>query len=1604
MKPFMIKKMILPVLLLFSGAISAGNDIQTNTLPVTASSNGSFIDVPGNRYASSLSTPIASRTYYTGSAYGLIKLSAPDLYKTALTGSASVTVKIDYKVEQAGGGGYIQYSVTQTLTLQADGAKVIDGAYYKAQGAEYIKATITSVTIPASWGAVAISLEASVSTESFDFLDFHAITAVNLIHQANLTSAGNLKVMWTPLTGAEGYELEWTYVSDQGAVRKDTLLPGAIEVDRFLFRNNSSRVDVTGNSYEIPLMYERGYILYRLRASGKRLANGVVVNNLTEWTAPDGFYGRVSEFPSPNIYLYQGMEKNLNWQSSLTFAEEGKHKAVLAYHDGSMRNRQALTRINTDERSVVGETFYDYNGKPVIQVLPVPVTSNSLTYYPNFNLIEGQTQLRKEDYSVMSQGSGCVAISPVLSTGSGASNYYSPQNNFTGSPTNNTGSEMINRDNVPNANKKPYTQTKYKGDNTGKIAAQSGVGDALQLNTGHETKYLYGTPQQEELTRLFGSQVGYNVHYKKDLTVDPNGQVSVTYKNLGDKVVATTLVGTPPNNLNPLDGAATKEINSDLLGANSSANPISKDGLSKNYLSTFSVPSDNKYSFDYSAILQSYDLSCINSTAPFHLSLDGVVDLSIQLIDGCGSVVFVQQQSTAAGNIGASQTMTVAKHEVPLKQGEYTLTKQLSINQPKLEQYWEDYLDSPNNCLKDSNDFINEEKAKLDLIGCDLTCEKCKVEQQKMLNDSSFSDEERANLLTLCDEICDKEVGCTTYIYSMLGDMSPGGQYGELRKSKLNMNQSQPQFDSNNQPVIQDAGVTFNQKDGMFDAGNTDDDVVDPSPFPLSIFNPGNSLPLPLYHGTPLLPVLPVNVVSWRQPLQINDPDFSADNSTNQVLLADNGLGNATYSITDYKDVNGAIVYAYIYRVGTSSAFNPSITDTTQITLVDKSTQLYKIPIRFLLNVADFEKYWQVQFANYLLPYHPEYGYLIDCSDNYRASNDFDYALSNTDNYTEAKSKLFLDNNDLPEIIRATKASSMDPFLQSNTRNYKYLKMRNNQYKQGNSMAQMATIGANCPRGNQDSYCGLSGVGCSDGIINTDAEWNLYKGMYISEKEQLIKQAATKKAVNNFYYNGCIGDAAFYTSPDAAYFRDEMDLGSTTITPHECHTAWSSPADFSWLCHDVTITVPAFLPAYIDSRQVCSSGRASLFKDKSKRFFVSAPSGSSAGQMPLNCEQIYQDSVAVEGSIDTIIVPIPCDTAIVEAMNQTVLEAERYKFESCGLCPLASDVESLVMDLKDNADLEHTSSVHITCPNDTVQLGQELFRRLVNLNTNNPDIFWRSTVTTNTTDHSKVLSGSFVSGTGAIIASLTLTIPPNSFPSYVEFNTLSKICCMSVNKSVTGPDAGKIISFEAAYYDAALKTKVNFTIYGRFDLRLDTCTITPRCMVTDDSRRVSNFISMLATSNADKNSELFTNGTNTPLLGVSDIHDDYYLDAVRALIKKDNDLVYGSYASDSLLTTYHPAWNSIVVGNVLQGTLTYKMEDNVTRQIVIELSGLQSTAYNQILEFSRVRPFSGDATKFYVDGLITSGTKPSDNVYVPLTIQTPSLKPTVCENPQAPVE
>lgn len=441
----------------------------------------------------------------------------------------------------------------------------------------------------------------------------------NLTTQADLIPYKNqLPIAWNYIQGAESYDVEWVFI--------DVPSPNTFSAPYNFDFTNATRVNVTQQHYEIPMAFPRGILIYRVRGIGNYSFEDNIEKRVEgPWSVTGGISDNIESNPI-NSYLcnFEGLDGEYNWQYSASYAEDGKHKEVISYFDGSLRNRQTATILNTDNNVVVAETKYDFQGRPTVQMLPTPLSNSGIHYYSNFN-----PNFNKEDFDIngnYTSATGAVALVPSTDQ---TSAYYGNNNVASGSDAF-----------VPDAQGAPYTQTKYKTDGTGRVVAQSGVGLTHMLGKGHDTRYYYGTPSgQEELDRLFGNEVGNVSHYKKNVTVDANGQVSVSYLDQEGRVVATALAGNEPDNLLPIDGKpAPTQMNTDIL---TGKNLLSGDSrVSKTAIITSQA--QTPYSFNY---ILNWDSTCIAYTNPLN-PLDPnlckicetcVFDLEIKILDEDGT-------------------------------------------------------------------------------------------------------------------------------------------------------------------------------------------------------------------------------------------------------------------------------------------------------------------------------------------------------------------------------------------------------------------------------------------------------------------------------------------------------------------------------------------------------------------------------------------------------------------------------------------------------------------------------------------------------------------------------------------------------------------------------------------------------------------------------------------------------------------------------------------------------------------------------------------------------------------------------------------------------
>lgn len=1002
-----------------------------------------------------------------------------------------------------------------------------DKSVYKFNDAYKMTVTIQSITVA---GVTSLALPANLRIDADILLErytnFATATSPIAISAPTVNDLDcdgvndEIQINWATTVGVEEYEFEWTFVNDYGPTVGGTyIVPSALNYD---FKHNSTRITTTYPYYTISLIFEHGYLLYRVRGIGRDI-NNPTKRVVGYWSvlADNGLVSTVSS----KYFNTQEHEANKNWQYSTTFAEEGKKKEVISYFDGSLRNRQSVTKVNTDNNTIVGETIYDHQGRPAINVLPVPVTNpvcgeTSIKFYPQFNKVNSTTGYSRADFDVdVSTSDTCNPFIKGMDVSSGASNYYSASN------PNKVGSQAF----VPDAELYPFSQIEYTPDNTGRIRRQGGVGKEFQLDKNHATKYYYGWPQQPQLDRLFGSEVGDAAHYKKNLVVDANGQVSISYLDQEGRTIATSLAGDAPKDATgtvtvlealpsmPASQPLVVDMFAEDANGKSSVNVVNvqEDGIE--FVSQLLVAYQSDYEFTYDIAIDKMTDPCLKST----VCINCVYDLEIKIVDDCGRVLapitginpniknigrFTTDVSGALTgfNLDCTIPSLYTKSEgvkVNLPIGNYTVIKKLTVNKAAKDFYVASYLErtfTPTEayvnlnpgCVNTYQSFLDAELANLDTADCNISCSVCAASLKNGY--ATFQEARDAwvaagngteldfdYLLQECNAPCRETSVCETNYEMMLMDVSPDGQYAEF----------QPKANG------------------------------DAPDMTLSVFNTGNLLPQTTLTGGAY--------GHWRKPkIKISGTEYN-------VYIDDHGIRT---------QIPVSLVGA-LGAPGTS--YTPTVVSSSQV-YYDAPTDSYYTYPENLANLSDFVANWTDNWAKSLVMYHPEYSYYESCLDyntqytGALTSDTFDSLLVRTTSYADAVSRGLVVSSsssplaaDLMILFDKTGSAIRDPFLfnASFTIYSGFLLSKMSTYRPSTSMAATAAIAARCGTAYGTlpvaATCDDFGSTVSTSTEILDLEWNIFKNLYLAEKQKLQKERDEVYARTNNGFNECIGNSSY---------------------------------------------------------------------------------------------------------------------------------------------------------------------------------------------------------------------------------------------------------------------------------------------------------------------------------------------------------------------------------------------------------------------------------------------------------------------------------------------
>jgi RHS repeat-associated protein len=567
----------------------------------------------------------------------------------------------------------------------------------------------------------------------------------------------SLSVSWKKIKGCHEYQLEWTHVDDYYVTNVNELF-----VD---FKFNSTRVTTADTGYLIPLVFESGYLIFRVRG----VSTGSNPNPVTIYTK----WSRVYDLSTVPPVISNVVQKakfqlklvdntlhevdRLNWQYIASYMDDGKRKDAVTYHDGTLRLRQTVTILNSDTISVAASTIYDYQGRPAISVLPAPVQkytnpANSdpntfyehhLGYFAGLNLNANSQNYSFSDFDFDPASACNREMARPFKNATGAGKYYSE---------NNPDSFGVQA-HVPSAKGYPFLHSQWTDDNTGRIKRHGSVGDSLQIGTGHEVVYNYADVSQSEIDRLFGSDAGNANFYRKVVVKDPNGQLMMQYSMLDGKIVATGLTGNAPNSLEPLD----------FIPVNLPLNVIDLpqilgvDGISYDAFKTFHLSTNSSLSLNYCLKPEVFAKVLCNESARANCRYI----VSFELTDDCGRNIF------KLDTLWTSSTNFCEKKDLLLGPGLYTIKRKLSVDTSKFDLFFNAYLEKLDLC---PNQYVPAPKP-VD-TQCKITCTECAQIPEK---------DKSEDLKRICEMVCNNGYAtpCRKARKSMLADMTPGGQYAQ---------------------------------------------------------------------------------------------------------------------------------------------------------------------------------------------------------------------------------------------------------------------------------------------------------------------------------------------------------------------------------------------------------------------------------------------------------------------------------------------------------------------------------------------------------------------------------------------------------------------------------------------------------------------------------------------------------------------------------------------------------------------------------------------------------------------------------------------------------
>ncbi len=453
--------------------------------------------------------------------------------------------------------------------------------------------------------------------------------------------------------------------------------------------NNAFNIYTKSNNIDLTLAEGTGYYIWRVRAITDKYPGGEANPlNWKPWSA--------SNYPSPlspvsyvldpsntsgnpDIFYYDQFDYERNWiynrhfierdENTTPYYQSGMYENLvgegITYANGLGMTRQSQGKSNSINRVVVNSSFQDYAGRNAISTLPAAITSQSYLEYAD-NLNGGfNTSMFDDDGNYNS---------PPALTGT-ISDYYSDQNDDV---------------DIPAADGYPYTRTLYQRNPLSIAKETSMAGDAHKIGNGHTNLNLLGAVADIELVRIFGNEAPGEKTVFKQINVDPNKTISISYIDKAGKTVATCLSKAPSEYLEEIDAPDPFVITHTL-----NANQQFDEYILASKALVFEQPT--MLTFKYDLLKEKYEDLCANICK----SCDFDIEFDLYSEDNMETPLWSEQVSIDPSNsncglyTGALENIALTTSTYNVSDpGTYYITKKLifkSVNPSSGKTYYDEH-------------------------------------------------------------------------------------------------------------------------------------------------------------------------------------------------------------------------------------------------------------------------------------------------------------------------------------------------------------------------------------------------------------------------------------------------------------------------------------------------------------------------------------------------------------------------------------------------------------------------------------------------------------------------------------------------------------------------------------------------------------------------------------------------------------------------------------------------------------------------------------------------------------------------------------------------